>query len=180
MTPPSPLAGQAVSGLADESHRPSGAHRRWRAARTALDDVGVAGAAAEIRWTGLSIRASSVMAGILLPACQRGEHQEAGRAEAALQRVVVDEGLLQTMQGAVLGAVQGAVLGQALDRAHVRGHGPARRTSGRRGSRGCHPAARCRRRRRRARTRVWVPVATAFLAQITSTSVRRGFDLQMA
>ena len=87
--------------VADELH--AGAARRARGRRRVerrLHDVLVAGAAAEVageRLADLGLRRRRVVAQV------RGQrHQDAGRAEAALQRVARAEGLLQRVQaGAV-------------------------------------------------------------------------------
>src|SRR5262245_53650019 len=91
-----------------------------------LDDVGIAGAAAEIGGEHVEqVLVADV--GLALEHAGR-QHQKAGRAEAALQAVIVDEGLLQRMQHVALcQALDGAdrpALG--LHRKHqTRAHGLA-------------------------------------------------------
>src|SRR5688500_8623186 len=61
-----------------------------------LDDILIAGAAAEV---GREYIQQLVVADVRIPLQRiRRQHQEARRAEAALQSVVIDEGLLQRVQ----------------------------------------------------------------------------------
>ena len=106
------------------------------------DDVLVAGAAAEI--AGQALADLVVGRERVFPQQVGRRHQHAGRAEAALQRVMLAERLLQR--------VELLRCAEALDRRRSRRRRPARRTSGRR-ARCRRRAAPCRRRRRRARSR---------------------------
>ncbi len=92
-----------------------------RAAPHRLDDVLVAGAAAEV---GRQHVEQLVVADVRIVLQRvRRQHQEARRAEAALQAVVIDEGLLQRMQRLAIGEpFDGADLpAVGLDREHQAG-----------------------------------------------------------
>src|SRR5205085_2549273 len=87
-----------ATALANTAASFSGPRRTHLVARRAyrLDDVLVAGAAAEVGCEDVEqVLVADVRA--LLQRVDR-QHQEAGRAEAALQAMVRDEGLLQRMQ----------------------------------------------------------------------------------
>ena len=107
-----------------------------------LHDVLIAGAAAKI---GRQHVDQILVADIGLALQHAGDqHEKAGRAEAALQAVVLHEGALQRVE---LVAVR-----QAFDGADLFAVRPAPRTSGRSAPARRRPAP-CRRRRRRARSR---------------------------
>ena len=115
---------RAVWSRERETHRPvtclRAAHRVAGGTHR-LDDVLVAGAAAEI---GREHVEQLVVADVRIVLQRvRRQHQEARRAEAALQAVVVDEGLLQRMQLLAVGEpFDGADLpAVGLDREHQAG-----------------------------------------------------------
>src|SRR5262249_30884168 len=96
----------ALSHLA----RASACRHRLRAGRDRLQDVVVAGAAAEIAFELLADRLLVEVVALAADDVDR-RHDHAGRAEAALQAVVLAERLLHR--------VQLVAVGEALDGAHV-------------------------------------------------------------
>ena len=109
------------------------------------DDVRIGGAAAEIAAHVFADVGVAVGVAFLHAADRR--HDLPGRAVAALEGVVVDEGLLHRMQRAV-------AAGETLDGRDRRGPRPARPASGRTARAGRRPA-RCRRRTGRGRSPSW-------------------------